>query len=390
MPYYNIGIDISKFKHNCFIATETGVYVKDFIFNNSNEGFKLLLSELKSLGDPTKIKVGIESTGHYGVNLKSFLTQEGYTYLEFNPYLTSQFSKALLLNSAKTDKIDAQIISKYLSVVDYDNLHTKFYHINDLKDLVRLRNNYIEERSRELVHLTNVLDKMFPEFKPFFKNKFGSVALFILNTYTSKEKISKLSKTQFEKLYSLSKGKFNYPKFNQLKLLAQSSVGITSIHLEFMIKLSIKHLNDLNILLEDLDKTIGDLYLKTDSKLLTIPGLGIIAAATIYAEIGNIKNFSSPAKLISHAGLKVRIIQSGTMNRTGKLVKRGSSLLRKTIWNYAFLSLRFLPTINDYYHKKKSEDKHHKIVLTHVCRKLLRMIYHIEFNKIDYNPNDFN
>lgn len=85
----------------------------------------------------------------------------------------------------------------------------------------------------------------------------------------------------------------------------------------------------------------------------------------------------------------MRIIQSGTMNRTGKLVRRGSSLLRKTIWNYAFLSLRFLPTINDYYHKKKLEDKHHKVVLTHVCRKLLRMIYHIEFNNISYDSNNF-
>lgn len=116
-----------------------------------------------------------------------------------------------MLNGAKSDKIDAEVISKYLSVVDYDNLHTTFYHINDLKDLVRLRNNYVEERSRELVHLTNVLDKMFPEFKPFFKNKFGNTAFFILDTYTSKIKISKLTKTQFDKLSSISKGKFTYP-----------------------------------------------------------------------------------------------------------------------------------------------------------------------------------
>lgn len=92
MPYH-IGIDISKFKHNCFIATASGVYVKAFIFNNSNEGFKILLSELKSLGEPSQIKVGIESTGHYGVNLKSFLFNEGYTFMEFNPYLTNQFSR---------------------------------------------------------------------------------------------------------------------------------------------------------------------------------------------------------------------------------------------------------------------------------------------------------
>ncbi|MDY0276447.1 MAG: IS110 family transposase [Acholeplasma sp.] len=388
MPYH-IEIDISKFKHNCFIATDSNVKVKDFIFTNDKAGFNLLLEELKPLGDPTKIKVGIESTGHYGANLKHFLVQSGYTFMEFNPYLTNQFSKALSLNNAKTDKIDAEVISKYLGLVDYDNLHIRFYHANDLKELVRLRNNYIEERSKELVHLTNVLDKMFPEFKPFFNNIFGHTALFILKTYTSKAKIAKLNKTHFDKLNSLSRGKFTYAKFNQLKQLAETSIGIDSIQFEFIIRLSIKHLDDLNTLLDELDYQIENLYQQTDSKLSSIPGLGIISAATIYAEIGNIKNFSSPEKLISHAGLKMRIIQSGTMNRTGKLVKRGSSLLRKTIWNYAFLSLRFLPTINDYYHKKKLEDKHHKVVLTHVCRKLLRMIYHIEFNNVTYDSNNF-
>lgn len=243
MPYH-IGIDISKFKHNCFIATETSVKVKDFIFNNDKAGFNLLLEELKTLGDPTKIKVGIESTGHYGNNLKHFLVQSGYTFMEFNPYLTSQFSKALSLKGAKTDKIDAEVISKYLGLVDYDNLHTQFYHVNALREMVILRNNYMEERSRELVHLTNVLDKMFPEFKPFFNNIFGHTALFILKTYTSKEKIVKLTKTHFDKLNSISRGKFTYAKskFNKLKQLALESVGLTSKHFEFIIRLSIKHI----------------------------------------------------------------------------------------------------------------------------------------------------
>lgn len=356
MPYH-IGIDISKFKHNCFIATDANVKIKDFIFTNDQAGFNLLSTELKSLGELTKIKVGIESTGHYGTNLKHFLIQSGYTFMEFNPYLTSQFSKALSLKGAKTDQIDAEVISKYLGAVDYDNLHTRFYHVNDLKEMVRLRNNYIEERSRELVHLTNVLDKMFPEFKPFFNNIFGSVALFILDTYTSKAKIAKLNQIHFDKLTTVSKGRFTYPKFNQLKRLASESVGVDSIYLEKIIKLSIQHLKDMNHLLDALDLEIKTLYEKTDSKLTTTPGLGVI--------------------------------QSGTMNRIGKLVKRGSSLLRKTVCNYAFLSLRFLPTINDNYHKKKFEGKHHKVVLTHVCRKLLRMIYHIEFNQIDYNLNLF-
>ena len=44
---YFVGIDISKFKHDCFITTETGIVVKKvFSFDNNNEGFHKLLSIL--------------------------------------------------------------------------------------------------------------------------------------------------------------------------------------------------------------------------------------------------------------------------------------------------------------------------------------------------------
>ena len=44
---YLVGIDISKFKHDCFIQTETGEVIKNsFSFNNSKDGFDYLLSIL--------------------------------------------------------------------------------------------------------------------------------------------------------------------------------------------------------------------------------------------------------------------------------------------------------------------------------------------------------
>ena len=53
---YLIGIDISKFKHDCFIATETGLVIKDsFSFDNNQEGFKKFLSVLLSLDQTQEI-----------------------------------------------------------------------------------------------------------------------------------------------------------------------------------------------------------------------------------------------------------------------------------------------------------------------------------------------
>ncbi len=38
----------------------------------------------------------------------------------------------------------------------------------------------VRQHSRQLVELTNILDKVFPEFKPFFDGKFSVTALYIL------------------------------------------------------------------------------------------------------------------------------------------------------------------------------------------------------------------
>ncbi len=384
---FHVGIDISKFKHDCFIATNAGDKIGSFTFTNDHDGFQTLKSELESLGKQNQIKIGFESTGHYGINLKSFLSKLGYTYLEFNPQLTNKFSKATSLRKAKTDKIDAKLIASMLGHFDYKSLHTSFYHENDLKELVRLRDKYLESRSKELVNLTNALDKVFPEFKPFFNNTFGKTPMYILKRYKTKEKIANLNNSHYETLRKMSMGKFNYPKFSKLRHLAKTSVGVSSEVYEIMIPMIIDNYYHFNNLIEQLDQQITTLYNKTRSLIHTIPGIGIITAASIYAEIGNINRFNNAGQLTAYAGLDVSVNQSGLKEHRGKIVRRGSPLLRKKLFNYSFISLRFIPQFHDYYHKKKSLGKHHKVVLIHLCRKILRMIFHIESNKIPFDIN---
>src|SRR5690606_2051246 len=109
------------------------------------------------------------------------------------------------------------VISGILGVVDYETLHTKFYHMNDLKELVRQRDYYLNNRSKELVKLTNLLDKVFPEFKPFFQNRFGHGALYVLKRYQTKERISKLTMSDFESIKKQMMGKLTYPRFSHLR-----------------------------------------------------------------------------------------------------------------------------------------------------------------------------
>ena len=69
------------------------------------------------------------------------------------------------------------------------------------------------------------------------------------------------------------------------------------------------------------------------------------------------------------------------------MVKHGSGHLRYAIMNSAMTILRFSPEFYDYYLKKRSEGKCHRVALSHVCKKLIRVIYTLEKNDIDFNPS---
>lgn len=386
---YLIGIDISKYKHDCFIATEAGNQIKAFSFDNNRLGFDLFLETLKALDQSEEIRIGLESTGHYGSNLKQFITASGYTYLEFNPYLTHMFSKALSLRKTKTDKVDAKTISSMLGSVDYKTLHTRFYHINELKQLVRYRHSQMVNRSKTLIELTNILDRIFPEYKPFFNERLTSSAMFILKKFKSRTRISKLSTKNYESIRSYSKGKLSYVRVQKLKSLAKSSVGYETQSDLLLLKHSIKHFEDLTKMIESVEHEIIHLMENIDQTLTTIPGINIISAAIIIAELGDFKNFTNSAQIVSFAGLDTSVNQSGTMETRGHLVKRGSGLLRMTFWQITFSSLRLNPKLYDYYLKKRAEGKHHKVTMVHCARKLIRTIYHLGFNQLTFDHSQF-
>ena len=75
------------------------------------------------------------------------------------------------------------------------------------------------------------------------------------------------------------------------------------------------------------------------------------------------------------------------MNNKGKMVKHGSSYLRQTIMNIASFSIIHNPVLADYYHKKRNEGKCHRVALSHLCRKLVRIFYILETKQIDFNIN---
>lgn len=382
---YCVGIDISKYKHDfCIISSAGELIVENSSFQNNKIGFQSLLDQLKPY-NKSEIHIAFEATGHYSLNLELFLVNNGYSFMKVNPLIIHQFLKTRSLRRTKTDKADSLTIAKYLMSVPYKPNSDLLYTFFTLKSLCRARENLVKERSKFAVLLTNELDKSFPELKPFFNNMISSTLLYILEKYTNTKHIAAMK--DYDSIRKLSRGKFTYAKFAQLKELAKNSVGFSNENTDLLISTYISIYNDFNNKIDPINKQISTIIKELNPRMLTIPGIGEISAATILSEYGDIKNFSNSNKMLAFAGLDPSINQSGTLEYNGKMVKHGSGLLRYTIMNSAMAILRFSPEFYDYYLKKRSEGKCHRVALSHVCKKLIRVIYSLEKNDIDFNPS---
>ena len=130
-----VGIDVAKDKHDCFITNSDGdVLFKPFTISNNREGFETLFQRIESISnDFTKVKVGLEATGHYSYNLLGFLLDKGLTTFVINPLHTNLYRKSLSLRKTKTDKVDSRTIATMMmSDMNLKSYSDTSYHNEEL------------------------------------------------------------------------------------------------------------------------------------------------------------------------------------------------------------------------------------------------------------------
>ena len=140
-------------------------------------------------------------------------------------------------------------------------------------------------------------------------------------------------------------------------------------------------MNFLDKQIEALDIEIMKYYEQFDCYLHTIPGIGIIGAATILAEIGDIKRFSNANKLAQFAGIAPLHLSSSGKGKD-VATKQGNRRLQATIY---FLAIQMVQVsskgtprnsvVRAYYEKRKAEGKTSQQALICISRRLISIIY---------------
>jgi len=373
-----LGIDIAKLNHvaSCIDSSTNKVVFSNFKFKNDFEGFSTLLDKIKTL-DAKNLIIGLESTSHYGENLTNFLFKQHFKVALINPLQTSHLRKANI-RDAKNDKLDSLNIAKSLIFSKLNFVSEKNIDRFSLKKLTKFRTNLIKQKSKAKIQLTSLLDLLFPELQYLFKSKIYSKAIYtLLKKYPSAEEIAALKDDEISNLlYASSKGHFKREKSIELKSLAKTTVGIkdTSISLHVIQLIELIELFDRQI--KDIITKITDTVDKLDTKLLSVPGINIIACAIILGETNNFDNFSNATKLLAFAGLDPKIRQSGNFSATScRMSKKGSLYLRYALIFTAWNAVKHSEKFNKYYYLKRSQGKSHYNVLGHVAHKLVRVIF---------------
>lgn len=388
-----VGIDVAKHKHDIAVIDSDGtIFIRHLQIKNTREGFTTLQSTITNLQKTTEqdIQIALEDTGHYCFNILRFLRTQGYPTFSYNPLLIKEFTKHHSLRKTKTDKKDAMTIARKLREDIDKQLFTVQTNMVELKYATRNVSRIKENCTRQKVSYTRLLDILFPELAPFLGTpaaKHKAYIYAILKEFPSASKLANAHLTKLTNLISIhSRGRFGKEQALSLKKLASESIGHASPALEFELLQTIDAIDYFTAMRESADREVEKLMTEIDSPILSIPGIGLALGSIILAEIRDIHNFKSPNQLLAYAGCEPSVSTSG-MNQveSGHMVKRGSSQLRWALHEAARLMSIWSPSMRRYLDKKRSEGKHFNVAISHVVKKLVRIIFQLLKNGEPYD-----
>lgn len=119
-------------------------------------------------------------------------------------------------------------------------------------------------------------------------------------------------------------------------------------------------------------------------RLMTVPGVNVIAAATFIAAIGEIGRFESPRKLVGYLGLDPKVRQSGSGPAThGRISKQGSASARHALVEASWSTVRQPGPIRAFYQRVKRR-RGHQVAVVAAARKLACLFWCLLTREEDY------
>ena len=394
------GIDVGKFFSEMAILSPSNEVVAHMKINHdSNTDVERAVELLKKTEKDFASRpfVVMESTGHYHKILFHSLCKAGFEVSVANPIQTDSI-RNIGIRKVKNDKVDAHRIAILCRFQELRTTNIPNEDIECLRSLCRQYYKLSDELTAYKNRLTAIVDQLMLNFKDVFSNIFSKAAIAVLEKYPTPDAILKANRNNLISLIqknsrrSLKWSTAKYEllistarEFAPLSIHNTSNIAMLSVYISMIRTLEnnlAKVLKAIHLLIaEDMAKNMPMLSL-TLELLQSLPGIGLLSAATILAEIGDFSAFSKPGKLVAYFGIDPSVTQSGKFTGTqNKMSKRGSRLLRRVLFTIALANIRTKrnktacnPVLLEYY-KNKCQSKPKKVALGAVMRKLVYYIF---------------
>lgn len=272
----------------------------------------------------------------------------------------------------KTDKVDSEFIAKLAlnNMIQSSRVFPKNH--RDFRSNIRLRHELVQKRTDIKNEAHSILAPEMFNLKDVLTDIFGKNGRNILSGITSGKPIDEI-------IGCLSP--YVRKKSSQIREILNKEISQSAIfRLQICLKL-IKYLDDE---IESLEKEIFS-YAYSNHKremeiLMSVPGIGELGAATLLAEIGNFKDFSTGDKLASWLGVVPNVYQSADKFYNGRITKRGSKEARWILTQIAQSASRKKNSkLKEFFNRKKKSIGHAKSIIA-LARKIVTIVWHLVTN----------
>ena len=383
-----VGIDIGKESHYARAFDHRGIEKAKLLrFSNTAQGYEALDEWMQSImrqKQKTEAIVGFEPTGHYWFTLGDYLQSKGHKLGIVNPFHVKCTRELDDNNQTKSDRKDPKTIAMLVKDGRFRDVYIPADLYQELREAVCER----ERLQEQLISISNQiirwLDIRFPEFTGVFKDWSAKTAFITLKHLPTPAKIVVMGAEGILAIWQENLKRSSLKKAERLVRAAEQSIGRTAGSEAATAALS-NLLAQYELIAEQKqvqETLMAELLYKVPhaDKLLAIKGVGMVTAAVIVSEIGDIRRFRDPRQILKMAGLSLKENSSGKHKGRTTISKRGRKRLREGLFrvmipilatNVEFRAMH----LRNLTRGKNPLNKLQSIVA--LCGKLIRVLYAI-------------
>lgn len=337
----HVGVDTGKTFHKLVAMGPDGRRTKAVRVDVSRAGFEAADEYLTSAFPDVpreRMLVALEFAGHQGFTFAHFLARRGYRVVSVLPAVTKALKK---VEDNSPQKDDAKDAAQICSTVG-QGYYVAFPLLDDrgaeLRTLATERHRLSVEETRLVNRLHAALDLAWPEFAGQFSDLAKKTPVAVLERWAVPEDLAQAAtRTVGRVVKDASRNHIGPGRIQALIASAHQTIAVQEGTAGRRAEIQ-RLLTRWELLRRHIDAVEAQLTVLVEAHpaaraLTTVPGVGVVCAATLVAELGDPTWYECPRQVVKLAGMTLAKKESGTSVRgRSRQTKHGRPLLRRQLF----------------------------------------------------------